>query len=183
MAKSDDIKKKAGKKAGKKAVKEVGDKPDEKIPAIPQNEEIKREIKGRKLFRSSVKKVTAVQRMVEKPGCSNPECINLPRGKLPGTKRFYRLRRYDCICVYNHDKAYQWKHGEEAQNGDPTDYKNNLLSKIHNNTTCCICMNDLGENNLSKCSNDGCNYFCHNHCILEWSDKNTTCPYCRSSIF
>ena len=149
---------------------------------MPQNKTIKPALKGQELLKFWVKFVMAVQRMFKRMCCGNAQCVNLSQGKLPAPQCFYGLRRHDCRCVYNSIWRYLWKHYNVSQNGDPTDYMNSLLSKIYNNTSCAICMEDLGESNLSKCSNKVCKYFFHNHCILQWFSKNNSCPCCRSLI-
>jgi hypothetical protein len=158
---------------------------DEEIPPIPEDEEIKPKLKGKELFKLWVNVVMASQMMCGEKPCGNPHCIHLPRSGLPAPYCFFEivLRRNDCIHAYRHRLwRYLWKHYDETQYKDPTDYLSFLLSKIHDNKTCAICFDDLGENNLRKCSNKKCIYFFHNSCIRQWHDKQNTCPCCRAPI-
>ena len=186
MAKSDTNKpfKSAVKKVikAKKALEKAGDKPDEKIPNIPQNEKIKPTLKGKKLFKFWVNFVRTLQRMFKAMSCGNAQCIRIPRSKKGAPNCFHSLQRNDCRCVYEAQWGYFWKHYDVNQYNDPTDYLSYLMSKIHGNTSCSICFDELGKDNLNKCTNKKCKYFFHSSCLREWWGKNNSCPCCRSPI-
>lgn len=153
----------------------------EKIPPIPQDDANEPKLTGKKLFKFWVKFVMTVQRMFKRMPCGNAQCVILHRALLPAPQRFYSLRRHDCRCVYESLWGYFWKHYEDKQYSDPTDYLAFLMGKITDNTSCAICFEELGEDNLSKCSRKECKYFFHGHCMLSWYEKNT-CPCCRAPI-
>lgn len=173
---------KQGKRKNSPRAKKAGENPDEKIPPIPKDEEIKPKLKGAKLWKFWVKFVMALQRMFKVMPCGNAQCINLDRANLPAPQRFYSLRRNDCRCAYKSLWGYLWKHYDETQHNDPTDYLTFLLGKIHGNTSCAICFEELGRDNSSKCSNKDCKYSFHNHCMLSWWEKKNACPCCRALI-
>ena len=44
-------------------------------------------------------------------------------------------------------------------------------------TNCCICLDNILENNIYKTS---CNHIFHHTCLQKWFEKKKSCPYCRN---
>jgi len=57
-------------------------------------------------------------------------------------------------------------------------YKNMPNKKEH--TSCPICFDEYEDNSMVLSTQ--CLHFFHEHCLKKWSDKNTTCPICRSKL-
>lgn len=77
------------------------------------------------------------------------------------------------------------KHPPDPKESKPTTQETsgiiNQTLPIEGGTTCAICLNDIviGDSTLAESS---CSHVFHRVCILEWLDKNTACPYCRTQM-
>ena len=58
-------------------------------------------------------------------------------------------------------------------------FRNATEEEVEQDPTCSICYDELYSGDAKKL---GCSHMFHRHCLRQWLERQTTCPYCRQNI-